>query len=219
MPAIDLTPFGFTRTESTVYAALLRTGAATGYALARATGLARANVYAALEGLAARGAATRVAGQPTRFRPAEPAALLARLAADQAAVLERLERSFQALGPPRAPVIQEVVGARPLATTVLQLVARAETTVAGTIGSELWRAVIPGLRRAAARARVTVRTPGGSSAADGVTAEVAPADAPTILLIDDSVAVLATGSGDGATGVWSTHGALIAAARTALASY
>src|SRR5204863_10093988 len=57
--AIDLTPFGFTPTESLVYATLLKLGPATGYSVARSAHLARANAYSALEGLTARGAASR----------------------------------------------------------------------------------------------------------------------------------------------------------------
>src|SRR5881275_2775955 len=53
----DLTPFGFTPTESLAYLTLLRLGPSTGYAVARAARLARANAYGALEGLALRGAA------------------------------------------------------------------------------------------------------------------------------------------------------------------
>src|SRR2546430_4433111 len=52
MPSeLDLTPFGFTATESLAYAALLRLGPSTGYAVAHATRVARANTYGALEGL------------------------------------------------------------------------------------------------------------------------------------------------------------------------
>ena len=56
-PELDLTPFGFTATESKVYAALLQLGPATGYAVAHAARLARANTYGALEGLGRRSAA------------------------------------------------------------------------------------------------------------------------------------------------------------------
>ena len=59
--SVDLTPFGFTPTESAVYAVLLTQGPGTGYAIARSAGLARANAYAALEGLVAKGAAVDVA--------------------------------------------------------------------------------------------------------------------------------------------------------------
>lgn len=55
MPRIDLTPFGFTPTESLVYEVLLTGGPGTGYGIARSAGLARANAYSALEGLVSRG--------------------------------------------------------------------------------------------------------------------------------------------------------------------
>src|ERR687891_554380 len=55
--AVDLTPFGFTPTESLVYTALLRLGPSTGYAVARRARVARANAYAALEGLVEEGLA------------------------------------------------------------------------------------------------------------------------------------------------------------------
>src|SRR2546428_13556074 len=79
MSAIDLTPFGFTRPESVAYAALLRLGPSTGYAVARATRLARANAYGALEGLVHGGAAFRSPDRPVRYRPTDPHPLLAPL--------------------------------------------------------------------------------------------------------------------------------------------
>src|SRR5437879_483947 len=95
MATVDLTPFRFTATESVVYSALLRLGPATGYGVGRVTRLARANAYAALEGLVSRGAAQRAAGRPARYRPADPGALLARLAAEQGEALDRLSRALQ----------------------------------------------------------------------------------------------------------------------------
>src|SRR5437667_6260820 len=58
---IDLTPFGFTATESEAYAALLRLGPSTGYAVAHATRVARHGT---------RGA--RAAGRGGRARRSEP---------------------------------------------------------------------------------------------------------------------------------------------------
>ena len=102
--AIDLTPFGFTPTESSVYATLLGLGPSTGYAAARATGVARANAYAALEGLARRGAALRTAGRPARYRATDPQVLLIQLAAEQSERLERLTQDhFQDLDPSPSP--------------------------------------------------------------------------------------------------------------------
>jgi len=80
MPSeIDLTPFGFTSTESQAYAALLRLGPSTGYSVAHARESARANAYGALEGLVSRTAALRLAGRPARYRATDPAALIAQL--------------------------------------------------------------------------------------------------------------------------------------------
>src|SRR5216117_519909 len=86
---IDLTPFGFTATESEAYAALLRLGPSTGYAVAHAMRVARANTYGALEGLVGRTAALRLPGRPARYRAADPGALIAPLAGQQAEALVR----------------------------------------------------------------------------------------------------------------------------------
>src|SRR2546428_8571334 len=88
-----LTPFGSTATESRVYATLLQLGPATGYAVARAARLARANAYGALDGLVTRSAASRAPGRPARYRPTDPQALLAGLAAQQRGALQRPSRA------------------------------------------------------------------------------------------------------------------------------
>src|SRR5881409_3603910 len=99
MTHVDLTPFGFTPTESLVYATLLRLGPSTGYAVARGARVARANAYGALEGLVTRGAATRTpraeGGRPARYRPTDPGALLAHLATLQGEALDRLARALR----------------------------------------------------------------------------------------------------------------------------
>src|SRR5207247_684036 len=95
MPNVDLTPFGFTPTESVVYAALLQLGPSTGYGVSRATRLARANAYGALAGLVTRGAAHRTPGRPVQYRPTDPQALLAHLAAQPGDALDRLSRAVE----------------------------------------------------------------------------------------------------------------------------
>src|SRR2546430_15533261 len=112
MATVDLTPFGFTATESVVYSALLRLGPATGYAVGRATRLARANAYAALEGLVTRGAAQRAAGRPAHYRPADPRALLARLAAQQGEAAHRLRHALQDARHPAEPETRSATAAR-----------------------------------------------------------------------------------------------------------
>jgi sugar-specific transcriptional regulator TrmB len=213
---VDLTPFGFTGTESAVYGALLRSGPATGYAVAQAVGLARANVYAALSGLVARQAAALLAGRPARYRPVDPQTLVTQLAAQQAGALERLERSLRETSAAPAEVVHEVAGARPLANVVLQLVARAERSVEGVIDGELFRATGPAWRRAAGRATLAVR----SAAVDeggGVLTGPAPADSGTLLVVDGVLAVVGSGTGDAARGIWGDHPLMVSLARRALA--
>lgn len=87
-----------------MYKALVRREAATGYAISRDTGLARANVYQALDALVARGLATSNGGRPAAYRAAKPADTLA-------ALLRRTEQDLKALA------AELGVAARPHATT------------------------------------------------------------------------------------------------------
>jgi sugar-specific transcriptional regulator TrmB len=161
--ALDLTPFGFTPTESLVYATLLRLGPSTGYAVARGARLARANAYGALEGLVSRGAATRTPPpqRPARYRPTDPQALVAQLATLQGEALDRLSRDLRDMSRPGDPVTREVSGSRAVANLVMQLVARAERSVKGIMALELWRPTLPAWRRAGERAEISVRIRGG----------------------------------------------------------
>src|SRR2546423_9021235 len=146
----NLIPFGFTPTESLVYSVLLRLGPATGYAVAHAALLARANTYSALEGLVKRGAAARTPApaRPVRYRPTDPQALLAQLATLQGEALDRLGRGLRGLSLPVDPVTKEIAGNRAGANLILQLVARAERRVDGVMAGELWPPPLPPSRRA-----------------------------------------------------------------------
>src|SRR3954452_14097101 len=103
MPRLNLTPFGFTPTESAVYEVLLTSGPGTGYAIARAAGLARANAYSALEGLVAKGAARVEGGRPRRYRPESPAGLIARISNSHGLALERLSKDLEQIAVPNTP--------------------------------------------------------------------------------------------------------------------
>ncbi len=216
---LDLTPFGFTPTESQVYGTLLRLGPSTGYAVAHASRLARANCYGALEGLATRDAAVRLPGRPTRYRPAHPQALIAQLAAQQGAALERLSRALDDVSQPPEPETRSIEGARAVANVILQLVARAERRVEGVIAADLLRPTLPAWRRAAARATLELRVAGDVPAEAGslVSGAVAP-DQPTVLLIDETQTVTAVGDRLALTAIWSSHPAVAALARAALGS-
>ena len=190
---IDLTPFGFTATESEAYAALLRLGPSTGYAVAHATRLARANTYGALEGLVGRTAALRLPGRPARYRATDPAALLVQVAAQQGEALDRLSRSLRDAAGSAEPETRSVTGARAVANLIIQVVARAERRVEGVLSAEL-------LRDAPAEA-------------SPILSGTVSADAPIVLLIDDVQTLVVAGSGETAAGMWSSHPAVAALAR------
>jgi hypothetical protein len=239
MTTIDLTPFGFTPTESLVYAALLRLGPSTGYGVARATRLARANTYGALEGLVSGGAAFRSPppGRPLRYRPSDPQTLLAQLAARQGAALDRLGRALRDASLALEPETRVLTGERAVGNLIQQLVARAEQRVAGMLAAALWRPTLPAWRRAAARAVVDVKLAGdaeGAGAAgaagpggggggggggretEGILTGAVSGDEPTILLIDDAQVIVATGAGEATLALWSAHPHVVELARRAL---
>lgn len=218
MSAIDLTPFGFTRTESVAYAALLRLGPSTGYAVARATRLARANAYGALEGLVHHGAAFRSPGRPAQYRPNDPHALLAHLAARQGEALDRLTRALRDATLPGEPDTRMVAGERAVANLLQQLVARAARQITGVLAAPLWRPTLPAWRRAAAHAAVRVSLAGEVGDTEGIITGSVPASEPTILLIDDAQVITATGAGDDLAGLWSSHPHVVELARRALRS-
>ncbi len=210
-------PFGFTATESLVYSTLLRLGPATGYAVARAVRLARANAYGALDGLVSRGAAVRIPGRPTRYRPADPQALLAQITAAHGEALDRLSRALADAARSTEPETKTLAGARAVANVVLQLVARAERRVEGVLAAELWRATLPAWRRAAARAQVELRIAGDApTEAPELVVGTTPPDHPTVLVIDNTQTLAAVGSADGLAAVWTSHPAIVALARRAL---
>jgi len=217
--SVDLTPFGFTATESQAYGALLRLGPSTGYAVAHAARIARANTYGALEGLAGRAAAIRLPGRPARYRAVDPRALIAQLAAEQGQALDRLSQALRDASEPVEPESRTAAGARAAANLILQLVARAERRVEGVLAAELLRPSLPAWRRARERATLELRVAGdvpveaGTLVATGV-----PMDTPTMLLIDDAQAVVADGMGEGVAAIWSSHPAILAVVRVALRS-
>ena len=211
---LDLTPFGFTATESLAYAALLRLGPSTGYALAHATRVARANAYGALEGLVSRTAALRLPGRPARYRATDPAALIAQLAAEQGEALDRLSRSLRDVTDLSGTETRTVMGERAVANLIMQVVARTARRAEGVLSAELLRPTLPAWRRAKDRAALALRGAGDVPAeASPILSGTITGDSPTVLLIDDIQVVLVTGSGEATAAVWSSHPAISALAR------
>ena len=150
---MDLVRFGFTPTEARVYLALLQVSPATGYAVAQAAKLARANCYDALEGLAARGAVARLpGGRPVRYAAVEPEALIGRLRREFSGSLDALSRELSEIRraePARGlPVVESIADRAALLGRAADCArgARAELlAVAGPWATEIF-ADLEGLR-------------------------------------------------------------------------
>lgn len=218
----DLTRFGFTPTEGLVYQVLLTGGPGTGYAIARSAGLARANAYAALEGLVSKGAARVDGGRPKRYRPESPAALIARISNDHGQALERLSRELDAVSVPETETLVELASSRALLQLITHDVARAGKWVGLLVPPDAYPLLAPALRRPyAAGVPLQLAATGpvelGFAPVEEVAADAHPwPGMPVILVVDDRSAILASRDGSEVRGHWSTAPAFVAGTRLAL---
>src|SRR5918996_3958964 len=219
---LDLTRFGFTPTEGLVYQVLLTGGPGTGYAIARAAGLARANAYSALEGLVAKGAARVDGGRPKRYRPESPTALIARISNDHGQALERLSHELEAVSVPATETLVELISSRALLQLVTHDVARASESVGLLAPPDAYPLLAPALRRPYSAGLPLSLAATGPVELGFVPVEVVAADGhrwpgmPIILVVDDRSAILAARNGNDVRGHWSTAAAFVAGARLAL---
>ncbi len=219
---LDLTAFGFTPTEGLIYEVLLTEGPGTGYTVARSAGLARANVYAALEGLVQKGAARMEEGRPRRFRPEPPSTLIARLNDRQGEAMDRLGAQLAALTVPDTPTLVELSSARGAVQLMGHEIARAETRVALLAPPDGCVALLPHLRRAAAGNVELLVVTTGPTALGSIEAEVIPRPEwpgePVVLIVDDRGALIGARDGDRFNGHFGSGAAFLAAARHTLSS-
>jgi sugar-specific transcriptional regulator TrmB len=219
MPTLDLTHFGFTPTEGLVYRVLLTGGPGTGYAIARAAGLARANAYSALEGLVSKGAARVDAGRPRRYRPEAPAALIARISNDHGQALERLSRELDTISVPQTETLVELLSTRSLLQLATHDIARATESVGLLAPPDAYPLLAPSLRRPYAAGLSLALAATGPVDLGFSPVEVVIADEhrwpgmPIVLVVDDTSAILAARNGNEVRGHWSTGAAFVAAAR------
>jgi sugar-specific transcriptional regulator TrmB len=222
VPSIDLTHFGFTPTEGLVYQVLLTGGPGTGYAIARAAGLARANAYSALEGLVSKGAARVDDGRPRRYRPEAPAGLIARISNDHGQALERLSRELDAASVPDTETLVELLSSRALLQLITHAVARAAESVGLLAPADAYPLLAPALRRPYSAGLPLSLAATGPVELGFAPVEVVATDPhrwpgmPIILVVDDRIAILAARNGNDVRGHWSTAASFVAAARLAL---
>lgn len=218
MPSLDLTPFGFTPTESRVYQVLLSGGPGTGYAVARGAGLARANAYSALEGLVTKGAARSEIGQPKVYRAEPPATVLARITNFQGEALERLASEFEGFGAPASPSVVELTSAKGVVQLLSHEIGRARRSVALLAPPDAYPLLAPGLRRAVSAGLETKLCSPAEVSLPFTTVESVPPphDWPgeaLIAIVDGTGAVIASRNGGRVQGHWSSAPTFVAAAQ------
>jgi sugar-specific transcriptional regulator TrmB len=225
MARLDLTPFGFTPTESLIYEVLLTGGPGTGYSIARSAGLARANAYSALEGLVSKGAARADSGRPRRFRPESPSALIARITNDHSLAVERLGGDLESLTVPSSPTLLEIDSPRAALQLLGHEIARAQQSLTLLAPGDAYPVLGPSLRRPLG-AGVPVRLFSMDPVELGfASVEVLPdrglawPGAPLVAVVDERSALIAARSGAEVSGHWSTSPVFVATARVVLGAF
>lgn len=221
MSRLDLTHFGFTPTESLVYEVLLTHGPGTGYALARAAGLARANAYSALEGLVTKGAARVEGGRPRHYRPEAPSTLIARIAHDHGVALDRLSGDLEAIAVPSTPAMVEIESGRAVLQLITHDVTRAQESVSLLAPPDAFPLLAPALRRPVGAGLPvslwsTAEVDLGFAPVGVASADHGWPGMPVIAVIDSRSAIVGSRTGKDVQGHWSTAPAFVAAARLAL---
>lgn len=216
-PHLDLTPFGFTPTESLIYEALLTGGPGTGYAIARTAGLARANAYAALEGLVSKGAARSEDGRPKRYRPEPPTALLVRIMDGHGAAVDALSATLESISVPPSPTLVPVSNARGALQLIAHEAARARESIQLLVPPDAYPVLTPSLRRAAgANVVLELMSTGEVSLPFAEVRQVELGDRwpgqPVLMAVDGRSALMARREDDRVEGHWGTAPTLIAAA-------
>jgi len=217
---MDLERFGFTATEGKVYVALLRLSPATGYAVAREAGLARANTYSALESMATRGVVTRLPGRPARFVAEDADTLVGRLGRESQRDLEQLARQLATVERKRTellPPTVELLADRPaVLDRVSACVRAARSELLAVIGP--WVPEVFSELAGPRRGRTVLRVLSlGSPAPAGALVWPVPlgeiesywGGLPIAVVADRRRAVCAVASSGGATGVATEHPAVV----------
>lgn len=222
---LDLTPFGFTPTESSAYERLLDLGPSSGYALAKSLTIARANAYQALDGLVMKGAATVLRTEPRAYRAISPSTLHAMISQRQVRQLEELETSLDALGQSGSATLNEFSGVREFVQLALRAATRASGTVqylgpgsAAVAAAPIWRKrEHDGL---ATEIWVYGEPPDLPVEPAGSVSEDVPREhygSPPVALVAGEIGVLGSLDGDGMRGYWSSEPLIVGCVRAVIA--
>ena len=217
---VDLTPFGFTPTESLVYEVLLREGPGTGYAVARSAGLARANAYSALESLVSKGGARMEGGRPRRYRAEAPPGLVARISNSHGLALERLSHELEGISVSDSPTVVELESGRSVLQLITHDVSRATSSVALLLPPDAYPLLAPALRRPVSSGVIVSLWSTASIDLDFAEVGVVSGERewpgmPIITEVDRRSAIVGSRTGESVHGLWSTAPSFIAGARLA----
>ncbi len=145
----SLQELGFTEYEARAYVALVDAGELNGYALAKATGIPRANIYAVADKLVQRGAARRAEHSAgVVYVPTAPELLLRGIETRQQRVLGDTRQALAQLGTPRLqPAVLNLRGEEVMASA-RQLVGASRQNLAIAIQPAEAALLADGLRQA-----------------------------------------------------------------------
>lgn len=221
---LDLTPFGFTPTESNSYGTLLELGPSSGYAVAKALSIARANAYQALDGLVTKGAAVLVSDStPKRYRAVQPRAVFAAILASESRKLDELERQMTQQPSGGAAPLQHLRGERALSDLAIRAIVRTEGEVVCYAPADRLAGLVQAFRAREAAGRVSrVLTcdpipqdfPVPVAAVSRDSLPPALADGAILLLADGALAATVA---DEPAGVWSEQPLFVALIEATLA--
>ncbi len=125
-----LSQFGFSETEARIYLALASGGDATAYELAKATGIARANAYAAVSVLAGRGAIQQVGEHPARYIITAPDAYFEAEARKTQTASHTLTSAIRARRPAQEDsFVAQLRGKPAVAKAISEMIAEARNTI------------------------------------------------------------------------------------------
>jgi len=195
---------GLTDYEARAYVALVREGALTSYAVAKASGIPVSKSYEAVEGLARKGGAVLLPGTPNRHSAVPPDTLLTGARQRYSTALESLSAALADL-PAHAeqdvPALWQAALEAGLAQTAAR-VGASQRTVVGALPF-LGREALESSLADAARRGVLVQV-------------VSSGDESLTLLLDDREAILASAQAPGAEVIGSGNPALVALCRMRL---
>ncbi len=222
---LNLTPFGFTRTEGSVYERLTDLGPSSGYSVAKSLGIARANAYQALDGLVTKGAARIVRENPKTYRALAPASLQALISQKQARNLEDLESALDRLSQAGSPSLAEFKGPREFGQLILRTATRALGPVQYLGPASLAQEAAPIWRKRKTEGLATQLWVYGD--ATGLPLEADTIDESVALrqmgvlplaLAAGEIGVLGQGDADDLRGYWSAEPLILGAALAVIAS-